>query len=231
MISGQIRGPDGRPAAGLRVGVSGSLEDACRRPAAVTTTDANGRFRLDNTRLEHRFVVLLPIEKFVQPYTICGGSDSSALMPAYEGRMPARWDGAPDDSVSCFSWLWRSGTRVTCTSLSLKEARTGCSQCKSVLTGGSWVDGQRQGTYRIVSTFAESGTRRPQLFVQWMRDSSVVTTMEVTPLTSMDALVDPSLTLDTNGWSLVATGVKGSDIQRTLTFALGPPDSVRLVRP
>ena len=228
-ISGRIRGPDGKPAAGLRVAVSGSMDDACRHPAAVTVTDQWGRFSLPNTELEHRFFILLPIEKFTQVYRVCGGGDTTALVPAYDGHMPAHVLGAPD-SVTCFSWWWRSALSVTCSSLAQKKDLYG-REVELVVSGGDWADGAEHGSYRIVSTRTSRWVLHSQLFVQWLRDSAVVSTMELTELTSMDALVDPKLSLEQGGWSVVLTGFQGSDVRRTLIFKLGPPNHVRLLAP
>lgn len=225
-ISGKLRGPDGRPAAGLRLAVSGDVDDACRHPAAVATTDADGRFQLPNTELVHRFFILLPFEKFWQGYRVCGGADTTALIQAYDGFMSAHAFGAPD-SLSCFSWLWRSATHVTCTSTSRKTDLYG-HEIRLVTTGGHWNDGTVDGSYRVISTHTGPWVVHPQLFVQWIRDSAVVSTIEITPLTTMTALVDPSLAWEGGGWILIVTGFQGSDIVRTLVFQLGPPDHIRL---
>ena len=223
-------GPDGRPAAGVRVSVTSSLDNACRHPAAVTTTDSEGKFQLPTIELVHRFFVLLPFEKFTQMYRICGGSDSNSLAAAYDGFMSAYLLGPPD-TVSCFSWLWRSATRVTCTSLSQKADLYGRRDFRLVITGGDWSDSATHGSYRIISTHAGPWVVHPQLYVQWMLDSTVVSTQELTQLTTMTALVDPRLTRERGSWSLVVTGFRGGDVERTLIFALGPPDRVQLLTP
>lgn len=69
----------------------------------------------------------------------------------------------------------------------------------------------------------------PQLYLQWLRDSTVVSTTELTPLTTMDALGDPNLSFERGRWTLVTTGYQGSDLERTMVFELGPPDQVRLL--
>ena len=229
-ITGQIRGPDGRPAVGLHVAVAGDVDDdACRHPAATTTTDADGNFRVPNTELVHHFFILLPIEKFTQLYRVCGG-DSTPLSTAYDGHMAAYTPGPPD-SVSCFAWLWHAATHVTCTSVTQKVDIYGRSSSR-VTSGGAWTDGASHGFYRVISTHSGPWVVHPQLYLQWLRDSTtVVSTMELTPLTPMTALVGPSFSNERGVWSLVVTGFKGSDVERTLIFELGPPDDVRLVTP
>ena len=230
-ISGQIRGPNGRPAVGLRVAVAGDVaDDACRHPAAATTTDAEGNFRLPSTELVHHFFILLPIEKFTQPYHVCGGDSAGALSPAYDGHMAAHMTG-PEDLVSCFSWLWDAATHVTCTSTSQQVDLYG-HNAKLVITGGSWTDNTAHGSYRVISTHSGNWVVHPQLYLQWLRDSTTVVSMiELTSLTPMTALVSPSFTQERGVWSLVVTGFKGNDVERTLTFELGPPEHVRLVTP
>jgi hypothetical protein len=225
-ITGQIRGPDGLPASGLHVAVSGDLNAACRHPAAEVSTDKDGNFQLPNTDLVHRFFILLPFEKFTQLYRVCGGTDTTALSPAYDGHMAAHLSGATD-SVSCFSWRWQAAMRVTCSSLSHERDLYG-HEVKLVVTGGHWLDSLGRGSYRIISTNAGPWIVHPQLYLQWLRDSVVVSTMELTPLTKMTALLDPRLEFEFGEWSLVVTGFQGSDVQRTLLFQLGPPGHIRL---
>jgi len=227
-ISGRIRSADGSPAVGLRVTISPSPNADCRHPRAETITDASGRFTLPATELEHRFVVLVPIEKFMQYYTLCGGADSASMFAVYEGSIPAHVSPTKEDVVSCVAWPWRAETELACSS-DVVDKRGRRHDLQPFLVGGWWSVAGAQGSYRVIP-LKGPGVLHPRLFVQWVRDSSVVESVELTSLTHMKELVDPTLSDEHGTWCVIADGLDGSAFH-SLVFELGAPGQVKLATP
>jgi len=111
-VVGVYRDAEGRPLAGVRIGIATQYGgSSCARPAVETTTDAAGAFRLPATERRHGWMVLLPFDAAFQPYSFCAGSADS-LRLVFRGERS--WWGKRPDAITCIQREEPDGPRVRC---------------------------------------------------------------------------------------------------------------------
>jgi hypothetical protein len=85
-VAGDVRLGTGVPAVGKEiVVVPRSTSRDCTTEATRTVTDSAGHFSIPGRTRRQRWVVLLPIEKFGTPFTLCVRDSMNGLTPAYDG--------------------------------------------------------------------------------------------------------------------------------------------------
>ena len=110
-IVGVYHYSDGRALSGATVAVSTESRDSsCVNPAFRTTTDSLGAFRVPETRVHYRFIILLPIDRVAPNYYFCAGI-SDTLRPVFHGW--ARSTSRPD-SLTCIQAIGLAEGLVTC---------------------------------------------------------------------------------------------------------------------
>ncbi len=160
-IAGWYRGAGDLPVAGARVVVT--EDDECRKPLAIDTTDAGGRFELAPTTVTRRGIWLVPaFERFHSTYWLCASARGTTLDLAYQGLTLLR--GAPPpaaviDSIVCLDWRWRDSARVTC---------AGPNQTHVIQTAGAWTEGSATGYYRLIVVEPVWQLRYGGLYLQWI---------------------------------------------------------------
>ena len=110
-IIGVYEYSDGRSLSGASVAVSTEPGDSsCATPAFRTTTDSLGTFRMPETKVHYRFIVLVPFDRVAPNYYFCA-SVADTLRPVFHGW--ARSTSRPD-SLRCTQAMGVATPLVTC---------------------------------------------------------------------------------------------------------------------
>ena len=170
-VVGLFRQSDDKPIAGARVAVSIEYNDsACAHPIQETTTDTAGVFRLPTTEKRYSVNWVVPaFDRVDPPYRLCLGVGDT-LQTGFAGRGSLSPPG-PVDSLTCVEWTWDDRSRVTCSAIRRRE--------QALSAGGRWVDGQSNGSYRLILTEGlrrvpgyRRPMQRPRAYVQWLEENS-----------------------------------------------------------
>jgi hypothetical protein len=94
-VRGTFHTPDGTPL-GLQ-SVAVATDSSCAAPQSVTLTDSGGAFALPPTRQHLDFILLVPFDRALPRYSVCGRV-ASRWVPIARGDA---WDGDQVDSIIC----------------------------------------------------------------------------------------------------------------------------------
>ena len=162
-LVGRYLRSDGTPAAGAVIALDiDGVDETCSEAQGRGATDSAGVFHVGATIVRRGWVMIIPpLERFFNHYTLCLGAADSVLHPAYSNMVrihtPDLWAGS--DTVTCQEWQWADRARVTCAGPGREEA---------LQSGGTWADSSGSGYYRLIVADPDDRESEPFVLLQWV---------------------------------------------------------------
>ena len=237
-VVGTLSLDDGTPAAHYFVAATDDWKDpACSRRGGRGVTDSLGRFQLPATSEEKKIFWFTLMENFGRrSYWVCSrpaasGAPGSALVDS--AARTSVWGHFVGDSLDCVNWQWRDTTRLSCNTGSAdKEMDRGA----QILRGGSWTEGDRSGSYRVLFSQLGRWAFEARAVVEWIGETAAtpnaVRAQVALPTRDTLMLLSASLEHVGDAWRVRVLSTRktrwGNDVW--LTFELGSPGEIREIR-
>lgn len=236
IVVGTLTLDDGTPAAHYLVAATDDDKDfTCSRPGGRGITDSLGQFHLPETKEWKRIFWLTLMENFgMRGYWVCarpaalgapGGGPVGVLPRAF---VFGHFSG---DSVDCLRWSWQDTTRLSCNAA--PRWKNYPKPDLQILRGGSWVDGEVRGNYRVLFAYGDRWPLEARGVVQWIAANAgtwnAVRAEKELPTPDSVEFRGASLDQIDGAWRVRVKSQKetkwGNSIW--LTFALGRPGVIR----